>query len=926
MPARSVRTYAIACLTSLCALSLPAVADSTISYSYTSTGQIANVDGPRTDVQDITRYTYDAQGNLNTVTNALGQRYALADFDTYGNPQRVTDPNGVVTTLTYTPQGWLASFNVDASTTQYSYNEVGDVLQITWADGNWIKYSYDDARRLTGVRNRLGESINYTLDAMGNRTAERIKDSGGVLVRQQQRAFDELGRLFKVVGAASQTRRYGYDLNDNLASSTTALSNKTQQGFDALNRVTKIVDPLKGATAVGYNADDQITKVVDARGVTTQCAYDSQGNLTKRVSPDTGTTTFAYDAANNLVRSTDARGVSTQYSYDALNRLTNKSYPATPALNITFVYDQTADGNYGIGHLTSIQDSAGVLNYTYDAKGNLVGQYRSVGVNNGDYFETLSYGYDAASNLVQIGYPSKIGVTYTRNSAAQITGVKLAIGSKLVTVASNIAYQPFGPIKSLTWGNGVLLTRTYDQDYQLTAQQVGNWQTSYRYDADSNITEAAHSLWGPVQYEYDALSRLTQEQSNSTKKVYTLDATGNRTQRITSNPATAQKSETQTMAYASDSNRLTSLNGATLQADASGNQTRLDGLRYTYDDQSRLSEVYEANLYKIADYKYNALGQRISKRVYDPGSQLLQGTTAYLYDPSGKLIGQTFYDESGVKTSGQYWFWLDNLPLAQLTANFSSMGEVSSSKLIYLHSDQLNTPRLATDSTQALLWSWNSDAYGVGLPNEDADGDGKATSVALRFPGQIYDGQSRLNYNYFRDYNFATGRYVESDPIGLKGGINTYAYVGSNPLVRVDYQGLLGYPAGPSLPNNGGEGGRGPDFVQCSLDIAYFSVGATLTRNGTFFMGWAVGRPYPNLGFGGSASAGWLNLPEAPAALKVDDFAGGYGAGISAFYGAGGGVAYSPNNGTATVVGFGGGVSFSAGGYQGKVGNLGVSW
>lgn len=761
-----------------------------VSYTYTSLGQIATVDGPRTDVSDVTRYAYDAQGNMTSVTNALNQTTTLSNFDTYGNPQTVTDPNGVVATFTYTPQGWLASRTIGASTTSYGYNEVGDVLQITLADGNFIKYTYDDARRLVGVRNRLGESINYTLDAMGNRTAMRVKNSTGTLVQQQQQAFDELGRLIKSVGAGSQTQRYGYDLNDNQASSTTPRSNKTQQAFDALNRVTKVVDPLGNSTAFAYNSDDQITKVVDPRGVTTQYAYDASGNMTKRVSPDTGTTTFAYDAAGNMTRSTDARGVITNYSYDALNRLTAKTYPAAPTLNITFLYDQTADGNLGIGHLTGLQDSTGALTYTYDAQGNRVKQYRSVGVNSGDYYETLSYGYDAANNVVQMGYTSDIGLTYSRNSAAQVTGVKLTIGGKTVTVASNISYLPFGPVNSLTWGNGILLSRTYDQDYQLTQQQVGNWQTDYQFDADSNITQAASSQWGAVQYEYDALDRLSREQANSTTKTYSFDATGNRTQRTTAKLTSSDGAETQTLTYASDSNRLATLNGSKLAVDAAGNHTQVNNLRITYDNQGRMSEVYQASIYKVADYKYNALGQRIIKRVFDMGSQTVIGTVSYLYDQSGKLIGQTFYNDKGLKTSGQYWFWLGNMPLAQLTANFSDVGYVSSSKLIYLHPDHLNTPRLATDSTQSLLWRWDSDAYGLGGPNEDVDGDGKATSVPLRFPGQIYDAQTQLNYNYYRDYDPKTGRYVQSDPIGLEGGLNTYGYAMGNPISFMDPYGL----------------------------------------------------------------------------------------------------------------------------------------
>ncbi|MBN6714941.1 DUF4329 domain-containing protein [Pseudomonas capsici] len=778
----------IACLA--CALFLSYASASTVSHTYTSSGQVASVDGPRNDVSDITSYAYDAQGNLTTVTNALGHVYTLGNFDNHGNPQVVTDPNGVATTLAYTPQGWLASRTVDSSTTQYAYNEVGDILQVTMPDGNWIKYNYDDARRLVGVKNQLGESISYTLDPMGNRTSETIADSSGAIVHLHQRVFDELGRLIKAVGADNQTRRYDYDLNDNQAGSTTARDHKTQQAFDALNRLSKIVDPLQGVTALSYNTDDKVTQVVDPRGVTTRYTYDSQGNQTSSISTDSGTSTFAYDEANNLIRSTDARGVVTDYKYDALNRLVSKSYSATPALDIKFLYDQTANGNYGIGRRTGIQDSAGVLTYTYDAKGNLVNQHRSVGVNAGDYYENLSYGYDAASNLIEIGYPSNIGLTYTRNGAAQVTGIKLTVGSRTVTLASNISYKPFGPVKSLTWGNGILLSRTYDQDYQLTQQQVGNWQTRYRYDADSNIAEATHSLWGAVQYEYDALGRLTHEQTNSVRKIYSFDATGNRTQRTTSNLSSDEARETQTLTYADDSNRLVSLNGSTLATDLTGNHTQLNGRRYTYDALGRLSQVHQASIYQVAEYKYNALGQRITKRTYEMGSQALIGTTAYLYDLSGKLIGQTFFDANGLKTSGQYWFWLDDMPLAQLTANFSTLGEVSSSKLIYLHTDHLNTPRLATDSTQTLLWRWNSDAYGVGSPEEDVDGDGKATTVALRFPGQIYDAQAQLNYNYYRDYNPETGRYVQSDPIGLEGGLNTYVYVQGNPVRWTDFYGL----------------------------------------------------------------------------------------------------------------------------------------
>ncbi|RBH52397.1 MULTISPECIES: RHS repeat-associated core domain-containing protein [Pseudomonas] len=82
-----------------------------------------------------------------------------------------------------------------------------------------------------------------------------------------------------------------------------------------------------------------------------------------------------------------------------------------------------------------------------------------------------------------------------------------------------------------------------------------------------------------------------------------------------------------------------------------------------------------------------------------------------------------------------------------------------------------------------------SDAYGTTAPNEDVAGTGTLTHILLRFPGQLYDAQTQLNYNYFRDYNPETGRYVQSDPIGLGGGMNTYAYVNGNPISNTDVRG-----------------------------------------------------------------------------------------------------------------------------------------
>lgn len=109
--------------------------------------------------------------------------------------------------------------------------------------------------------------------------------------------------------------------------------------------------------------------------------------------------------------------------------------------------------------------------------------------------------------------------------------------------------------------------------------------------------------------------------------------------------------------------------------------------------------------------------------------------------------------------------------------------------MLYLHPDHLGAPRVVSNE-QGIVWSWNSDAFGLGAPNEDTDGDGQTTEVPLRLPGQLWDNQTQLAYNYYRDYDANLGRYIQSDPIGLRGGANTYAYVAGNPLGYTDPQGL----------------------------------------------------------------------------------------------------------------------------------------
>ena len=114
----------------------------------------------------------------------------------------------------------------------------------------------------------------------------------------------------------------------------------------------------------------------------------------------------------------------------------------------------------------------------------------------------------------------------------------------------------------------------------------------------------------------------------------------------------------------------------------------------------------------------------------------------------------------------------------------------ANAQLYFIHTDHLNTPRLITNTVGLPVWRWdNDDPYGNNAPNENPAGAGQFT-CNLRLPGQYFDAELNTHYNYFRDYDPLTGRYLQSDPIGLQGGINPYLYANANPLSYTDPLGL----------------------------------------------------------------------------------------------------------------------------------------
>ncbi|GEM_PF-1389699 len=806
------------------------VGDRVWRYSYDSQGNVRSVDGPRTDVNDVTLYEYSA-GNLTAVVNALGHRSELHDHNDYGLPGRVVDANGVQTVLTYNDRGWLISSTVQSRAgnlvTTYGYSLHGLVTQITSPDGSSLTLEYDDARRLTAIQNSVGDRLEYTVDTAGNRTEERIRDASGTLVGQMTQVFDDLGRLTSSLGAEGQNTRYAYGPEDRQSTMIDPKGGATGQQFDELYRLVRSEDALTHVTQLSYDPRDNVASVTDARSLSTSYEYNEHNEVIRRVSPDTGVTTYAYDQAGNVIQMTDARGVTTQYTYDAINRLATVAYISQPNQNVVYIYDQqdlTPDDNVynaGVGRLTSMTDESGSTQFRYDDRGNLIEARQEItGVFGSALTLTTQYAYDAADQLTGITYPSGAQVSYTRDVHGRIASIDATYdtdtGAATNSVLGAIGYSAFGRLQTGTFGNGLTLNRTFDSDWRLSTNDVpGALGQSFGYDLNSNITgitDAVNSA-ASATYDYDAIHRLTQETDTTEDLEYAYDAVGNRLSKTDVSTGTTLQSNT----YSGSSNRLVSSDGVTRTYDAVGNTITHGAGTWSYGASNRMASYSEGG--PIAQYRYNGLGQRSAKVLVNENDRYL---TVLTFGLGGQIVSESIYSSMGQLRVHRDFVWMDSTPVGLLQTRYGSGGAVQDAHLLALHSDHLDTPRVATDSSGAVAWRWLGGAFGDGVDEVLAAGAAIDLSIGLRFPGQYFDGESGLSYNYYRDYEPSLGRYAQSDPIGLDGGPNTYLYAFSSPLAFMDQNGLE--PVGTWQSP--------PDYSQAALIPSFTKTSVTVTLRG----------------------------------------------------------------------------------------------
>ncbi len=405
--------------------------------------------------------------------------------------------------------------------------------------------------------------------------------------------------------------------------------------------------------------------------------------------------------------------------------------------------------------LSTLTDQAGSLSLNYDERALITSQSRVIGGNT----YTTGFTYESAGRLSGITYPDAGWlVAYARDNAGQISSVTAKQpGQSPVNVATSVTYMPFGPVAGYSYGNSINATRSYDLDYRPTgiryASAGGNiYYTSYTWNANNNLTAIVDNVNATNNQDltYDVIDRLSYASAGSyASSSITYDSASNRLTYGGTN-------------YTIDgaSNRMTNAGGSAITYISTGNISGIGTDTFAYNRANQLSSATVSGT--TSTYVYDAFGRRLGATV-GAGTPVIQQ-----YGLNGALLSET---QGASETN---YVYLNGLPIAAINT--------ATPTISYVHSDHLGTPQRATNSGQSVVWSGNYQPFGAVSPT---------TSITqnLRFPGQYADATG-LHYNMFRNYNPALGRYMESDPIGLAGGLNTYNYAINNPYSYVDPDGL----------------------------------------------------------------------------------------------------------------------------------------
>ena len=755
----------------------------TSTYTYDGSGRLWKQTDPN---NGVTEYTYDSSHRMLTIKDPRGNVYLTNTYDTDGRVASqtlintgtydidytvdgngkitqadITDPLNNLRRVTFSANGYpltdtYAYGTTIAQTITYERNSSTNIISAITDDlGRRVEFERDADGFITEVTALPGTSNEATWQYTYEPNYHGLATATDPLNHTSTYTYDAGGSMIGAKNALNHQYSFTYDKFGQLLTSSDPLSNTTQFTYNG-GDVAEVSDPLTRTVKVTRDGVGRPTSVQNASGNKVSFEFDVLNRVTSMTNPLQGVTSFTYDANSNLSSLTDARTGVTNYTYDSMDQLVTRT-------------DQlTNDG-------TNVYNLDGTLQESTDRKG-----------------QTTSYSYDALRRLTQVTYDDTSTKSYTYDDGNRVTEIDDSIAG-----TTTIAYDDFNHVTSVTSPQGTV-SYTYDAAGRRASMTVsGQTAIDYTYDNANRLTQIAQgstaitiaydnagrrsSLSLPnavtTEYTYDAASQLTEltyKKSGVTigNLTYTYNNSGQRTA-IGGSYARIELPSATTGGTYNAANQQTALGGQSLTYDLNGNLTSDGTTTYTWNCRNQLVSMSRTGL--SASFQYDAFGRRVSKTVN--GS-----TVTYVYD--GPHIVQE--KVSGTATANVILGTLD-----EVLIRTDSGG--SWSPLI----DGNGNTLALTDSSGVVQTEYTYEPFGETTTSGSANGN------PSQYTGRDNDGTG-LYYYRGRYYSPALHRFISEDPIGVRGGLNLYGYVGNNPISYTDPFGFdKGNPGkDPNDPNN----------------------------------------------------------------------------------------------------------------------------
>jgi len=811
-------------------------------------GQLKSINGPRIDVADLTTFVYypidnsvpaAARGQLAARSDALGHMTLFDDYDDFGHPRKITDPNNVVTIETYDPLGRLLTSTIQGIakcdttidplcgtplTTSMAYDfspngtqPTGPLRSRVLPGGGTTLYTYDPDTRISEITRGPNaadqrEKIAYQYDTLARKVAfERLLRKEGTSWAEKkttQYSYDEFARLHRTFYPPYQSpltsgdfEELAYDPMSSVASLKDAAHStpNTLYFYDSLGRLSSVFQLRNAGTSdfietdYTYDRQGHLVSVSDPSSNLTSYTVNDFGQTVRIDSPVTGITTMSFDLAGNVTSRTDARGIIDTRSYDALGRLTTVSYSdGTSASN--FTYDETALGGFPIGRRTTTSSDTVTEFTTFSRTG-----MPSRTVQNFDIPFTTDRQFDLDGNLSRLTYPSGLIADYEYDWADRPAGVstRFSLSEPTEPVVRSASYLPFGPLDSMEYEAQdatqlINETRTYDKRYRETAHSAdgpaGNLFTfSYAHEGRGFLSSENGSGINSI-VSYDDLGRLTSRVSTNGQapfqEFYGYDEIGNRLSR---HVVTSSSDITDVSAYQGSTARMATETESILGQnatifpivhDANGNILSDGRMTYSYDGANRIASFAPAG------------GNPMPIGYSADGFKAFEGTpgngNAHFYlaaGPNRNYRSRIIFIQGGPLQIWDYLYFGDRV-----------IGQFLNAPVFRLRpalqfTNSIGFPFLSLSSIDQTPQIYHADAFGSFI-----DPDARFL-FDFRYPGQWTEAlqsqasERELVENGFRTYVPSMGRYLQPDPMD-RGDSNPYAYALNNPLRVVDPLGL----------------------------------------------------------------------------------------------------------------------------------------